>query len=458
MANADGELIEALRGALGPRAVLTGDAIGERYRSDASLAGTCLPEAVLRPDTVEGIAAALRLCNAAGQAVVPQGGMTGLAGGANPRAGDIVLSLERFAGVEEIDRASATMTVRAGTVLEAAQSAAEAAGFLLPIDLGARGSCQIGGLIATNAGGIRVLRYGQTRENVLGLEAVLADGTVISALNRAVKNNTGYDLRQLFIGSEGTLGIVTRAVLRLRPAPAARHTALCALRSYGHVVELLKRAQASLPGLSAFEVMWESYVRFNEEAEGIRHFAETPPFTIIVEQQGADEDAERFESFLGDALEDGLIADALMAQSQKERDSFWRIREGHQMDRLLPQLVNLDVSMAIGSLGDFAETCGQRLAQRFPGAHVSFFGHLADGNLHVAASVPDPSEEDQAEISRITYELVRQHGGSISAEHGIGTLKRPYLGYSRSEAEIGLMRRIKAVLDPKGILNPGKVI
>lgn len=451
-------LIEALRRELGARAVLTGDAIGERYRTDASLSGGCLPRAVLRPDTVEGIAAALRICNAAGQSVVPQGGLTGLAGGANPRGSDIVLSLDRFAGVEEIDRASATMTVRAGTVLETAQAAAAAEGLLLPIDLGARGSCQIGGVIATNAGGIRVLRYGQARENVLGLEAVLADGTVITALNKAVKNNTGYDLRQFFIGSEGTLGVITRAVLRLRPAPASRQTALCALRSYAHVIELLRRAQTRLPGLSAFEAMWESYVRFNEEAEGIRHFAERPALSVIVEQQGSAEDADRFETFLADALEGAVIDDALIAQSEKERDSFWRIREGHQMDRLLPQMVNLDVSMAIGALGDFADSCGQRLAQRFPGAHVSFYGHMSDGNLHVAFSLPEAAAEDLTEVSRITYDLVRHHGGSISAEHGIGTLKRPYLHYSRSEAEIGLMRRIKSVLDPGNILNPGKVI
>lgn len=453
-----GGLIAALRAALGPQAVLTGAAVGERHRSDASLTGACLPAAVLRPDTVDGIAAALRLCNAAGQAVVPQGGLTGLAGGANPRAGDIALSLDRFAGIEEIDAASSTMTLRAGTVLQAAQDAAAAAGFLLPIDLGARGSCQIGGVIATNAGGLRVLRYGQTRDNVLGLEAVLPDGTVISALNKAVKNNTGYDLRQFLIGSEGTLGVVTRAVLRLRPAPAARRTALCALDGFGRVLALLARAQAALPGLSAFEAMWASYVRFNEEAEGIRHFPEVPPFSVILEQEGTEADTDRFESFLAEALEDGLITDALVAQSQRDRDSFWRVREGHAMDRLLPRLVNLDVSMATGSLGEFADSCGRQLSQRFPGAHVSFYGHLGDGNLHVAFSDPDAREDELPEVSRIAYDLVRAHDGSISAEHGIGTLKRPYLGWSRSAEEIALMRRIKGVFDPRGILNPGKVI
>jgi len=452
-------LLDALRAALGPGAVLSGGAIGERYRTDASLAGASLPAAVLRPDSVEQIAAALRICNDHRQPVVPQGGMTGLAGGANPRTDDVVLSLERFAGIEAVDPASATMTVRAGTVLETAQKAAEAAGFLLPIDLGARGSCQVGGVIATNAGGIRVLRHGQTRDNVLGLEVVLADGTVLTALNKAIKNNTGYDLRQLFIGSEGTLGVVTRAVLRLRPLPQGRDTALCAVADYQQVLTLLDRARAGLPGLSAFEVMWQSYFRFNEDASGLRHFQDDHPFVVIIERETASaESAEPFEAFLAACLEDGILSDCLIAQSERERQGFWTVREGHAMDRLLPRLVNLDVSMEIGRLGDFAEACGERLLSRFPGAHVSFYGHLGDGNLHVAVSAPEGSGDDTSAISTIAYDLVAQRQGSISAEHGIGTLKRAYLHYSRSAAELDVMRRLKATLDPNGILNPGKVI
>ncbi|MCZ4094005.1 FAD-binding oxidoreductase [Sinorhizobium psoraleae] len=453
-------IIEDLTRSLGEAVVLTGERVAERHRSDASLTGRSLPKAVLRPASVAEVAAALKICNDHRQSVVPQGGMTGLAGGANPDPDDIVISLERLSGIEEIDTAAATMTVLAGTPLEVAQRAAEDAGFLLPIDLGARGSCQIGGNLATNAGGIRVIRNGVARDNVLGLEVVLADGTVVSSLNKMIKNNTGYDLRQFFIGSEGTLGIITRAVLRLRPLPAGRLTALCALDSYADVVALLKRAQRELSGLSAFEAMWESYFRFNCEAEGRQFFETAPAFAAIIEPdiRGHDGEREQFETFLGQVLEDGLIGDALLAQSEKEAQAFWRVREGHAMDRLLPSLVNLDVSLPIGDIGRFADECGKALSTRFPSAHVSFFGHVGDSNLHIAFSVPDADEETAHHVDAIVYPLVAVYCGSISAEHGIGTLKRDFLDRSRSAAELDVMRRIKNALDPNGILNPGKVL
>jgi len=449
-------IIDELKRALGDDAVLTGGEIGDRHKSDASRTGLSLPKAVLRPASVEAVAAALRICNAHRQSVVPQGGMTGLAGGANPATGDFALSLERLAGVEEIDAAAQTMTVKAGTPLEAAQKAAEAAGFLLAIDLGARGSCQIGGNLSTNAGGIRVIRNGVTRDNVLGLEAVLADGTVLTMLNKMVKNNTGYDLRQLFIGAEGTLGVITRAVLRLKPLPQGRATALCALNTYDDVIRLLQRAQRELSGLSAFEAMWRSYFSFTAAAENIRLFDSEPDFAVIIETEGAEQSAP-LEAFLEGVLGDGLIADALIAQSEKERQSFWMVREGRSLDRL-PSLVNLDVSLEIGSLGAFAESCDAALKARFPAAHVSFFGHIGDSNLHIAVSVEAAGDSDLHEIDDIVYRLVASFGGSVSAEHGIGTLKRDYLGFSRKPEELEVMRRIKLALDPHGILNPGKVL
>lgn len=450
------DLIEAL----GSDAVLTGTAIGEHYRSDASSTGRSLPLVVLRPANTEQVSTALKICDRHGQPVVPQGGLTGLAGGANASGGEIALSLENLSGIEEIDTDAGTMTVLAGTPLEVAQRAAEAAGLLLPIDLGARGSCQIGGNLSTNAGGIRVIRHGVTRDNVLGLEAVLADGTVLSSLNKMMKNNTGYDLRQLFIGSEGTLGIITRAVLRLRPLPATRLTALCAVETYGDVVALLKSAQRDLAGLSAFEVMWNGYFRFNAEALKLTFFDRAPPFAVIIEQDiaGTDEDKERFEAFLGKVFEDGVVTDALIAQSVKETQTFWSVREGHMMDQLLPGLVNLDISLSIGQLGDFASDCETALLDRFPGAHVSFFGHVGDSNLHVAVWTENMGEHALHDIDTVAYGLVRQYRGSISAEHGIGTLKRDFLDHSRSQAELAVMRRIKQALDPNGILNPGKVL
>jgi FAD/FMN-containing dehydrogenase len=447
-------LLAVLRELLGDQVVLIGDRVPEKARSDASQTGGSLPWIYLRPTTVEQVSAALRACNAYRQPVVVQGGMTGLAGGANPDRRDVVIAMDLLSGIEEIDTAAGTMTVLAGTVLEVAQKAAEEAGFLLPIDLGARGSCQIGGNLATNAGGIRVISHGVTRDNVLGLEAVLADGIVLSSLNRMQKNNTGYDLKQLFIGAEGTLGIITRAVLKLKPLPKGRATALCALASYADVVSLLHRARAELGGLSAFELMWENFFDFICEAEGLKFFDADYPFTVIVEQSG---EVGNLEEFLGAMLEEGLIVDALIAQSEKERERFWTVREGLALDAL-PRLINLDVSLPIGVLDDYASGVIAALEGEFPGIHVSVFGHVADSNIHLCISAGAIDDASEHRIDTIVYEHVRKFSGSISAEHGIGLLKRDYLHYSRSTEELELMGRIKKALDPHGIMNPGKVI
>ena len=436
--------------------LLTGDRMPGKARSDASLSGRHLPIAYVRPTTIEQISATLRICNEHRIPVVVQGGMTGLAGGANPIENSLALSLDRFSGAEEIDTAAGTMTLKAGTVLEVAQRAAEEAGFLLPIDLGSRGSCQIGGNIATNAGGIRVIRHGVTRDNVLGLEAVLADGTVISSLNRLRKNNTGYDLKHLFIGSEGTLGVITRAVIRLQPLPVGKATALIALSKFENTVELLARAQASLIGLTAFEIMWGSYFSFSSQGEGLTLFDRAHPFAVIIEQSGAPNN-EALETFLGTMFEEGLIEDALIAQSEKESRQFWAVREGTAYDRL-QHLINFDVSITVGRLGDFAEACESALRARYPDAHVAFFGHMGDSNLHIAVSVGASDESTLHAVDEITYGVVRDFSGSISAEHGIGVLKRDFLHYSRSPEELALMRAIKQTLDPNNILNPGKVL
>ncbi|MDP4823927.1 MAG: FAD-binding oxidoreductase [Aestuariivirgaceae bacterium] len=448
-------LINALWAELGTAGVMSGTDIGERHRSDRSLSGQHLPMAVLRPASTKEVSAALRLCHEHGVGVVPQGGMTGLAGGANAGAGEIVLSLERMTGVEEIDTIAATMTVLAGTPLETAQTAAEAQGFLLGLDLGSRGSCQVGGNISTNAGGYRVIRYGMARAHVMGLEAVLADGTVVSDVRKMLKNNTGYDWKQLFIGAEGTLGIITRAVLRLAPKPATISTAMCAINSFADVLEVLKGARRDLASLTAFEVMWKSFHNFSAAQAGLRFFAEDPPFILIIEQSGNDagKDAGVFESFLGRALEQGLLADCLIAQSQGETAKFWKLRETLVLDRLR-DLVNFDVSLDISRIGEFADHCAAAIEARWPGCHHSYFGHIGDGNLHVCVS----AGPDHHAVDDLVYGVVRQFNGSISAEHGIGTLKKDYLGYSRSPEELALMARIKQALDPKGILNPGKVL
>ena len=433
----------------------------DKHACDWSNVDRQRPLAVLRPRSVAEVSLALKSCNELGLAVVPQGGLTGLAGGATPKAGQIVLSLERLKGVEEVDRDSATMTVLAGTPLEAAQKAAAEAGLYLALDIGSRGSCQIGGNIATNAGGNHVIRYGMARAQVLGLETVLADGTVLTSLTKVMKNNAGYDLNQLFIGSEGTLGVVTRVVLRLHAQPQSKITALIATPDYAATVKLLRRLQGSLGELSAFEAMWPGFYRYVVEhpTTGVKPLATDHPFHALIEYQGseAERDRERFEACLGTAIEAGEALDGVIAQSEREARSFWTIREGAALD-LLPYLINFDVSAPTAQLGDLAERLSVALRKRWPDGQFYVYGHVGDGNIHLSAYAGGTMESVAHAMDEIVYDEVRRIGGSISAEHGIGTLKRAYLGHSRSAAEIAVMRKIKAALDPKGTLNPGKVI
>ena len=421
-----GDILAALRTALGDDAVLTGDAIGPRYACDATGVAPKLPLAVLRPRTTEEVSAALKICNAHRAAVLPQGGLTGLAGAATPLGGEIVLSLERMAGVEELDKAAATVTVRAGTPLQRVQEAAEEAGYMLGLDLGARGSAQIGGNIATNAGGIRVIRYGMAREQVLGLEVVLADGTVMTSLNKMLKNNAAYDLKHLFIGSEGTLGIVTRAVLRLHPRPAGILTALCALPSYEAVVEFLRHAQRTLGQVNAFEAMWNDAYRFvADRRTDTPPMAVTHPFYVIIEHAGTDLDADAaiFESMLADAHDKGLLIDVTIAQSEKQARAMWVIREGvAEWEEVVGQ-IHLDVSMPIGTIGEFVEDCRGRLAARWPTLIPTFYGHIGDSNLHVSLAPGTDDAHVRHEAEQTVYDTVRDFAGSISAEHGIGTPK-----------------------------------
>lgn len=455
-------IVQKLIDILGPESVRSGNAIEPRYLGDWSGRSAVAPLAVVLPRTVSEVSDVLRLCNEAHQSVVPQGGMTGLAGGSIPSGKDVCISMERLVGIEELDRAAATMTVLAGTTLQTVQDAAQAAGFEFALDLGARGSCQIGGNLATNAGGIRVLQSGTAREQVLGLEAVLADGSVLSSMNKMVKNNTGYDLRNLFIGSEGTLGIITRAVLRLKPRRAARSTALCALNDYDGAVALLRALQSTFGDeIGAFEIMWPEFYDFGVSLtrSGQSPLGNAYPLYALIEQAGfSDDHGERFAAALNAQLEAGVVLNAVIAQSQAETQALWAIREATAELPVKLEPINFDVSLPIGEIGHFVDACRKDFSARWPTHHGVYFGHIGDSNLHVtldARSIPGVTVE---EVDHALYGMVRDYKGSISAEHGIGLLKRSFLGYSRSPAELACMRAIKHALDPRGILNPGKVL
>jgi FAD/FMN-containing dehydrogenase len=453
-------LIE-LRAALGEQAVLTAAQAGPKYRVDFSHENACAPIGVVRPCDTAELSKAMQLCSKHDQRVVVQGGLTGLSGGATPQPGELAISLERMSGIEAIDRDSMTATVLAGTPLQTVQQAAADAGFLFPLDLGARGSCTIGGNIATNAGGNQVIRFGMMRNLVLGLEAVLADGTVISSMNKMLKNNAGYDLKQLFIGSEGTLGIVTRAVLRLWPKLPAKTTALCATADFNACVALLHGVQGKLGGsLSAFEAMWAPYFHYVvDNVDGVRSpFEKVHPIYVLIETEGTEEtsDRERMESALATMIENGTVIDAILAQSARETESLWKIRDGiGEITPLLQPMLAFDVSMPIGEMPEFLARVDSEFESQFGEVTTLIFGHIGDSNLHLA--VTTGRAEDLDGLCDIVYTATGAVSGSVSAEHGIGVLRRDYLHHSRSPAEINLMANLKQSLAPSGILNSQRV-
>ncbi len=453
--------VEVLTAALGGEGVVTGAEIGARYCADSSALAPCPPAALVRPRTTAEVATILRHCHAAGQPVVVQGGLTGLCGGATPKSGELAVSLERLSGIEAIDRDGATLTVRAGTPLAAIHEEVAPHGLMFALDLGARGSCSIGGNIATNAGGNRVIRYGMTRDLVLGLEAVLADGTVLSAMNVLAKNNTGYDLKQLFVGTEGTLGIVTRAVLKLHPAPRERLTALVAIADFKSLVAVLREARATLGGqLGSFEAMWSDYFEFAvaRVLSGSRPFADPHPYYALIELEALapETDAERFEVLLARLLETGLATDAVLARSLAESARLWRIREsaGELLADVKP-VSAYDISLPLDGMSDYLAELKRRAAPLLGKWPLFIFGHLGDGNLHIVGSVANPA--DAPSLDALVYNALEGFG-SVSAEHGIGVLKRSYLGKSRTPVEVEIMKRLKATLDPRNILNPGRVL
>ncbi len=452
------DVLEQLRDLLGSRQFLEGGAL-----KDHPACAWTQPMALMRPDSTGAVSAALKICHDANQPIVPLGGNTGLVGGGSAGPDEIVLSLELMNQIEDLDERARTIVVQGGVPLQAVQEAAESAELMFPLDLGSRGSATIGGNIATNAGGNRVVRYGMTREMVLGLEAVLADGTVISSMNKVIKNNTGYDLKQLFIGSEGTLGIVTRAVLRLRPQSRSCNCALLAVEELDKVITLLGQADSALGGsLSSFEVMWREFYQHVTEG-GKRHQLPLPdsyPYYVIIEAMGANQDSddERFNGAMEELFESGLVVDGIVCQSISERESIWEIRDDIESLYSLYPFFTFDISLPLAEMESYIEIVREKLRQYRSESHCIIFGHLGDGNIHLLVTADNDSPETRMKVEEIVYSGLRDCGGVISAEHGIGLEKKSHLDVSRNPAEIALMQSLKLALDPKGILNPGKVI
>jgi FAD/FMN-containing dehydrogenase len=457
------DLFDEIRNLVGDAGLICGDEVKARPAAWGTAMGS-EARCIVRPVNTAEVAAVMKLCHARNQPVVTHGGMTGLVKGGHSAPTDIIISLERMRAIESVDRENRSMTLQAGAVLQQVHEAAESHGLLFPLDLGARGSATIGGNISTNAGGNGVIRYGMAREQVLGLEAVLADGTIISSMNSVLKNNTGYDLKQLFIGTEGTLGIVTRAVLRLRPLPRSRNTALLALSGFNRVSELLRSMESELGGsLSAFEVLWNDFYSLII-GDGVKHgkpLATHHPFYVLLEATGAHEDNDRssFEHALQQAFEQELIVDAIIAQNEQQRADIWAIRDDIEvMMRKLHPTITFDVSLNISRMDDYVNEVKQKLKAAFPQSHIVFFGHIGDGNIHPVLTVGSLDHDSVQRVEEIIYGCLRSRNGIISAEHGIGLEKKPYLHLCRSPQELALMQTLKQALDPKNLLNRGKII
>ncbi|MBA4217207.1 MAG: hydroxyacid dehydrogenase [Methylibium sp.] len=465
------DLLPALRALLGEAGLLVGGDLSAFERDwRGRYPGRAL--AVARPASTDEVAAVMRLCHAHRVPVVPQGGNTGLVGASTPddSGRQLVLSLGRMRRVRAVDPANASLTAEAGCVLAEVQQAAAAAGLLFPLSLAAEGSCTLGGNLATNAGGTQVLRYGNARDLCLGLEVVTANGEVWHGLSGLRKDNTGYDLRGLFIGSEGTLGIITAATLKLFPAPAARFTALAACPSLDAAVELLGLARARAgDALTGFEVMnHASRALVARQLPQLQQPLANAAWTVLLElsdAEGSEHAQQLLEALLGTALERGGVQDAAVAQSLQQAQAFWQLREAIPLAQAQAGLnIKHDIALPVSEIAGFIAEMDGTLAAYLPGIEVIDFGHLGDGNLHYNVQAPAgvaPAEflaTHETAINAMVHDAVQRRGGSISAEHGIGRLKRDELARRKDPTALALMRAIKQALDPLGIMNPGRVL
>ncbi|MBA2674125.1 FAD-binding oxidoreductase [Ramlibacter sp.] len=465
-------LLHALKTAVGDAHVLTGGDLGA-WEQDWRKRPPGKALAVVRPGSTQEVAAVVRACAAAGTSIVPQGGNTGLVGGSTPDASgtQLVLSLARMNKVRDIDAANLTMAVDAGCVLQALQHAAEDAGLLLPLSLAAEGSCTIGGNLATNAGGTQVLRYGNARELCLGLEVVTARGEVWNGLSGLRKDNTGYDLRDLFIGSEGTLGVITGATLKLHPLPVARLTAWAAVPSMDDAVALLELARRhGGPGLTGFEVMGRFALQLvaHHFAQLRVPFLDSAPYGVLLEISDHESEAHaraQFERMLETALEDGCTVDAVVAETMSQAQHLWHIREAIPLAQAEEGLnIKHDIAVPVSRIPAFCAETDTLLRTAIPGVRLVNFGHLGDGNLHYNVQAPEQADAraflaaHEEQVNTLVYDQVASHGGSISAEHGVGSVKIDKLPRYKSPVALELMRTLKRALDPENILNPGRVV
>jgi FAD/FMN-containing dehydrogenase len=430
--------------------------------------GSC--RAVVKPGSTSEVAKVVALCAEAGESIVPQGGRTGLCGGAVSEMGQVVLNLSRLNRIRSIDAIDYSMVCEAGVILATAQEAALQIDRLFPLSLAAEGSCQIGGVISTNAGGVNVLRYGNARDLVLGVEVVLADGQVWNGLKSLRKDNTGYDLKQLFIGGEGTLGIITAATLKLFPRPREVETAFCAIPHPRAAVELLAIARAATgDAVSAFELLPRIGLEFVcRHIPGCSDPLSAPsPWYVLIELTSAREGGElraALEIMLEKALELGLVTDAVLASSKEQRSALWRLRESlPEAQKFEGGSIKHDVSVSVSKVPEFLERATKVVLAALPGVRPVPFGHIGDGNIHFNLTQPvgtDKAEylEEWERMNRIVHDIIADLGGSFSAEHGIGQLKLGEMEHYKSPLELDLMRKIKRALDPKSLMNPGKVV
>lgn len=466
------DVLDRIRAAVGPAGLLTDDGDMAPYLAEWRGRFKGASPAVVRPASTEEVAEVVRICRAAQIPLVPQGGNTSLVGGSIPYedGGEIVLSLSRMNKIRHIDPLDYSMTVDAGVVLKTAQQAAADADRLLPMSLGAEGTCQMGGLISTNAGGMAVLRYGVMRDLVLGLEVVLPDGRIWNGLRSLRKNNTGYDIKHMFIGAEGTLGIVTGAVVKLFPRPRQVETALVAVPSPAAAIELLARLRAaSGDAVTAFELMSDVCVEFalKHVAGAVNPLSSPTPWSVLVELSAgtrSDSFRESFEEALGSAFEDELATDAVLCESESQAGQLWLLREAIvEAQKFEGGSIKNDVSVAVSRVAEFIERAVAAVEAACPGIRPTIFGHVGDGNIHFNLS--QPAGADAAaylarwdEICDVVNEVILDMDGSISAEHGVGRFKKDEMPKIKSAVEFDLLKRIKAAFDPEGLLNPGKML